>query len=230
MAYDENKLTNLKALRTLAQRINRDFATKASVTALEDRIDNLATVGGEPNVITAIKVNGTALPVENKAVNVPVPTAVSELTNDSKFQSDTQVSAAIQTAIAATGHAVFQKVDAVPAPEEAQDNVLYLVMNADTGHYDIYAKVGERVELLDDTTVDLTGYVEKEEGKGLSSNDFTDALLSKLNSVAEGATKVEAQTGSGTLTINGQQYVLFGVATDAEVQEMLTEVLGSAAR
>lgn len=229
MAYDENKLTNLKALRTLAQRMNRDFATKSSVSALSDRVDALVTTGGEPNVITAVKVNGTALPVENKAVNVPVPTAVSELTNDSKFQSDTQVSAAIHAAISATGHAVFQKVDAVPAPEEAQDNVLYLVMNEDTRHYDIYAKVGDSVELLDDTTVDLSGYVEKEEGKGLSTNDFTNVLLAKLNGIAEGATKVEAQTGSGTLTINGQQYVLFGVATDAEVTEMLVEVFGATA-
>lgn len=230
MAYNEEKLTKLKALRSLAERVKRDYATKASVTALEDRIDQLTTVGGEPNVITAIKVNGTAQPITDKAVDIAVPTKVSQLDNDSKFQSDTEVSAAIQAAIAATGHAVFEKVDAVPTAEQAQDNVLYLVMNVQTGHYDIYAKVGDSVELLDDTTVDLSGYVEKEEGKGLSSNDFTNAMLAKLNGIAEGATKVEAQTGSGTITINGQEYVLFDVATDAEVAEMLAEVFGAAAR
>lgn len=36
---------------------------------------------------------------------------------------------------------------------------------------------------------DETLYVQKEEGKGLSSNDFTDALLTKLNGVEEGAQK-----------------------------------------
>ena len=36
---------------------------------------------------------------------------------------------------------------------------------------------------------DETLYVQKEEGKGLSSNDFTDALLSKLNGVEAGAQK-----------------------------------------
>lgn len=36
---------------------------------------------------------------------------------------------------------------------------------------------------------DETLYVQKEEGKGLSSNDFTDALLTKLNGVEAGAQK-----------------------------------------
>ena len=36
--------------------------------------------------------------------------------------------------------------------------ILYLYMNSKTQHYDIYAKVGESVVLLDDTTVDLSEY------------------------------------------------------------------------
>ena len=42
--------------------------------------------------------------------------------------------------------------------------------------------------------VDLSGYVEKEAGKGLSANDFTDALKAKLDSIAEGANKYEHPT------------------------------------
>lgn len=87
---------------------------------------------------------------------------------------------AIKTAIAATGHASFEKVDAVPGAEEAEDNVLYLVMNSKTKHYDIYAKVENEVVLLDDTTVDLTNYVEKVDGKGLSTNDYTNEDKEKL--------------------------------------------------
>lgn len=42
--------------------------------------------GGDTNVIEVVKVNGTALtPDSNKAVDVPVPTKVSDLTNDSGF-------------------------------------------------------------------------------------------------------------------------------------------------
>lgn len=70
----------------------------------------------------------------------------------------TAIAEAIKTAIAETGHASFTKVDAVPAASEAKDNVLYLVMNADTGFYDIYAKVDTEVVRLDDVSVNLDNY------------------------------------------------------------------------
>lgn len=44
--------------------------------------------GGEENVIEVVKQNGTALTVTDKAVNVTVPTKVSDLTNDSGFTSN----------------------------------------------------------------------------------------------------------------------------------------------
>ena len=121
-----------------------------------------------------------ALKALAEKVKSEIPTKVSELTNDSKYQTETQVSTAIQTAIAASGHAAFEKVDAVPAAADAEENILYLVANADTGHYDIYALVSGKMELLDDTTVDLSGYVQKESGKGLSTNDYTTAEKTKL--------------------------------------------------
>ena len=203
MAYNVEKLTKLKSLKQLAEKINADFATKTELNTLSGKVDGLITAGGEPNVITAIKVNGTAQTIADKAVDLAVPVKLSELTNDSGFQTSSEVSAAISAAISQSGHAVFQKVDAVPEAADAQDNILYLVMNNQTNHYDIYAKVGEEVVLLDDTTVDLSGYVAKEAGKGLSANDFTDELKAKLE--------------------NGPE-----VATDTEVIEMLTEVFGAA--
>lgn len=52
--------------------------------------------GGQVNVIETVKVNGTALvPDQNKAVDVTVPTAVSDLTNDANYQNAQQVEAAI---------------------------------------------------------------------------------------------------------------------------------------
>lgn len=45
-----------------------------------------------------------------------------------------------------------------------------------------------------------TTYVKVVSGKGLSSNDFTDALLTKLNGIADGATKI---TTTRNLTLNG---------------------------
>jgi len=77
---------------------------------------------------------------------------------------------AISSAIAASGHAHFEKVSAVPDVADAQENVLYLVPNAKTKHLDMYAKVaGETegsftMEWLDDTTVDLSGKLDKVTG------------------------------------------------------------------
>lgn len=71
-------------------------------------------------------------------------------------------------AIAATGHAHFEKVEAVPEAGTAKENVLYLVLNPKTQHYDIYAKVEGAVVRLDDTTVDLSGYATKEQLEAVS--------------------------------------------------------------
>lgn len=187
MAYDASKLTKLGALKALSEKIKTDYATKQEVTALSGRVDALETAGGEANVIEEIKVNGVAQEVTEKAVDITVPTKVSDLTNDSQFQTNQQVAQAIQTAIAETGHASFQVAEEIPEADTAQENILYLVMNDGTGHYDIYAKVGDEVVLLDDMTVDLSDYVQKEEGKGLSTNDYTTAEKEKLAGIAENA-------------------------------------------
>ena len=65
-------------------------------------------------------------------------------------------------AISKSRHAQYKKVDAVPEPDAAQENVLYLVKNTGTNHYDIYAKIDGAMELLDDTTVSLDDYVTEE--------------------------------------------------------------------
>ena len=176
MAYNEEKLARLKHLKQLAQK------AKAESDAVATRVKALEDAGAQANKIESIKVNGT------------VPTKTSQLNNDSTFQTSAQVVAAINTAISKSGHASFQKVDAVPKADAAQENILYLVMNTTTKHYDIYAKIkgssdSYTMELLDDTTVDLSGKVDKVAGKGLSTNDYTTAEKTKLAGIAEGANK-----------------------------------------
>lgn len=189
MAYNEEKLARLKHLKQLAQK------AKAENDAVATRVKALENVGAQANKIESIKVNGTAQTIDpDKSVNITVPTKTSQLNNDSTFQTSAQVVAAINTAISKSGHASFQKVDAVPKADAAQENILYLVMNTTTKHYDIYAKIkgssdSYTMELLDDTTVDLSGKVDKVAGKGLSTNDYTTAEKTKLAGIAEGANK-----------------------------------------
>lgn len=187
MAYNEEKLARLKHLKQLAQK------AKAESDAVATRVKALENVGAQANKIESIKVNGTAQTIDpDKSVNITVPTKTSQLNNDSTFQTSAQVVAAINTAISKSGHASFQKVDAVPKADAAQENILYLVMNTATKHYDIYAKIkgssgSYTMELLDDTTVDLSGKVDKVPGKDLSTNDYTTAEKTKLAGIAEGA-------------------------------------------
>ena len=157
------KLTRLKHLVELGNR------TKVELNALDAKIQEIVTVGGQPNVIEEIKVNGVKQAVTDKVVNILMATKVSELENDANYQSGTEVAASIQAAIAATGHAHFEKVDAVPSVDDAEENVLYLVMNGKTNHYDIYAKVSGEVVLIDDTTVDLSAYSTTEQVNALIS-------------------------------------------------------------
>lgn len=274
--YDINHITKLGHLQKLAQKENQ------KADALAARMDALEKVGAQANKIESIKVNGTAQTIaSDKSVNITVPTKTSQLSNDSTFQTSAQVASAISTAISKSGHASFQKVDAVPAVDSAQENIMYLVMNSTTKHYDIYAKIKGAsgtytMELLDDTTVDLSGKVDKVTGKGLSTNDFTTAEKTKLAGIAEGANKyvhpshtaaasglykitvdalghVTAVTkvtkaditglgipgtnttyGLASATANGlmskEDYAKLNgmvLATDTEVDAMLTEVFGS---
>lgn len=129
------------------------------------------------------------------------------------------IAEAIQTAIAATGHASFKKVNEVPTAETAQDNILYLVMNVDTGFYDIYAKVDTEVVRLDDVSINLDDYstteqmnaaiataivnkVDKEDGKGLSTEDFTTALKEKLVALPENAEANYIKSVSDEFTVS----------------------------
>lgn len=94
----------------------------------------------------------------------------------------TRIKTEYLAAISKAGHARFQKAETVPTAETAEDNVLYLVMNAETGHYDVYALIDGSVELLDDTTVSLEGYITE------------DDLAEALNGVGGGAVFTATKT------------------------------------
>ena len=62
---------------------------KAKYDTAVQKVDDLTETGGAPNVIEIVKVNGTALtPDSDKAVNINMPTKLSELTNDDNFVKD----------------------------------------------------------------------------------------------------------------------------------------------
>lgn len=68
-----NKLIDLDRLAAFKDKADVLYAKDADLTALENRVDDIVSTGGEPNTIETVKVNGSALtPDANKAVDVKV--------------------------------------------------------------------------------------------------------------------------------------------------------------
>ena len=68
----------------------KGLSTNDYTTADKDKLAGIAN-GAQANVLEAVKVNGTAQTITDKAVDITVPTAVSQLTNDSGFITLSQV-------------------------------------------------------------------------------------------------------------------------------------------
>ena len=113
------------------------------------------------------------------------------------YQTAAQCEAIALAAVAASGHAHFEKVDAIPEAAEAEENVMYLVPAADGDGFVIYAKVGDGVEPLGHTKVDLSGYSTTEQMnaaieaavEGIKIGDY--AKLADLNALAEDVAALE---------------------------------------
>lgn len=290
MAYDVNKLTKLGALKEMGQRLHGEVET------LSGKVETLEKVGAQANVLEGVKVNGTALAIAEKMVDILIATGSQDGTISvnkvdvaikglaaldfkekvSQDDLDTALAAVLAgkadkaTTLAGYGitdaftkDEINAKISAVYKPagsvafadlpaltEDVLGNV-YNVTNAFTttdsfiegagskypkGTNVVVVKSGDayRFDVLAGF-VDLSGLVEKEAGKGLSANDYTNEDKAKLGGMAEGATKVEASATNGNVKVNGVETPVYTepgdvvhgeIAGDAEVSEMLTEIFG----
>lgn len=97
-AWDEAPIEGddrVPALSTLIIQVND---TSSRVEAIQKNLIDVEA-GAQVNVIETVKVNSTALEVNEKTVDVSVPTKLSELENDRNFVSDAEVDSKIQSAI-----------------------------------------------------------------------------------------------------------------------------------
>lgn len=99
----------------------------------------------------------------NKANASAIPTKVSQLTNDSKYQTETEVQTAINTAVGDITGIDFQVVTSLPST--GKKGVIYLVSNSGTGQniYDEYIWVNNKFEFIGTTAVDLSEYLKEED-------------------------------------------------------------------
>lgn len=141
--------------------VNIDLSGKADTSDIPTDLSDLTNTGADPYAtqgyvdqnggkIDVIKVNGTAQTITNKEVDLTVPTKVSDITNDSNFQTDTQVDSKIASAVASAVKLKGSVATYADLPSTGQKhgdlydvletgkNYVWLVENG-TGRWDDYA-------------------------------------------------------------------------------------------
>ena len=97
----DNRILVFDNLSAFAAELKSKYARKSVVEELSAKVNALEVTGGQANVIEEIQVNGVKQTVTDKKVNLAIATKVSELQNDAKYQSDTEVQALITAAVEA---------------------------------------------------------------------------------------------------------------------------------
>ena len=92
LRYYHDKILALFATKTeVGEKVDKvsgkGLSTNDYTTAEKNKLSGIAT-GAQVNVIESVKVNGTAQTITSKAVDITVPTALSDLTNDGNFVTD----------------------------------------------------------------------------------------------------------------------------------------------
>lgn len=226
-----SKIITLDHFKQLATKVKtEDDALGVKIESVASDVEALIAANGEPNILNGVKVNGTALTITDKMVDILIATGEengtlsvngasvaikglaalafkSEITEDelgealkasiaakateadlsalevrvtdaegrisvleaAGFQNAEQV----QAAIAAANHLKYSIVESLPSAEDADANTWYMLKNEETGHYDIYGLIEGEVRIIDDTTIDLTGYSTTEAMKAWVAQEIT---------------------------------------------------------
>ena len=153
--------SNLEILESITAAFTTDYETKLKGIAANAQV----------NVIESVSVNGEALEITNKGVNVAVPTKVSELTNDAGYKTtDNNTTYALKkTANSSNGSASLALVDSdevetpitfkgTGAATVTSDNDGNIVVNATDTVY-THPASGVEAGTYKSVTVDINGHV-----------------------------------------------------------------------
>lgn len=143
-----------------------------------------APVDAQANVIESITVNNTAVAISGKVVNITVPTGA--LANKDSVAS-TDLDSSLQTELSRLANVQNyddQEVRGLISGVQSQINTI--MNNPDTeGVIDSINEFTQYIEdhgtIAEGMRVDINNKVDKIEGKGLSTNDFTDEYKSRLD-------------------------------------------------
>ena len=200
---------------------------ETAVGNLETRFDEIVAVGGEPNAINKIQVNGSELTISNKTVNIEVPTslaglegwtALDERVTAAKTQADKGVDEAGKANAAAATNAEEigkheTRIGNLETAKGDHETRILNLENADATHAAEYAALKERVDAhsesiakkADQTVVDgISAKASANETAIKTINETTiPGVLTEVDKKANSAdvyTKTEINAITGTLT------------------------------
>lgn len=198
--------------------LKRAGLDSSDIKTLVEVVDSLPTVGQEQGVLYINASNNKGYIYNDSKYQVVfeevenLPEKLSDIekqietkANKTDVYTKTEADAAIQTAIADSGHLKRVIVDTLPNAVDADENVIYMVpkvaADADNQHYDEYmvftnSEGTKQFEKIGDTQVDLTDYATianvataKQEAIDAASSDATtkaSATLSSAKTYADG--------------------------------------------
>lgn len=190
--------------------------------------------GDYNELINKPKINNVILTGNKTTAQLGLPTKTSDLTNDSGFitaavnnlanyykKTETYSQAEVNALIGSIASLTLSVVSELP-DHDISTSTIYLVPKDVPGTddvYDEYVYVNSNWEHIGSTTADLTDYytisqvntllagkVDKETGKGLSTNDFTTAEKNKLAGIQAGA-EVNVQADWNQTNVDADDYI-----------------------
>ena len=187
----------------------KDMATdgelEAAVKAITDVYATDEEVAAAIKEVTDVMASDAevAAAIEPLAVKTQVAADIATATSDMATKTQVAADIAAATADMATNAAVSQAVsDAVDA-----------LIDGAPGTYDTLKEIADYIAQDGQAAAAMTELiatkVDKVEGMGLSANDFTNALLAKLNAISEGANKVEASETNGNIKVDGAEVTVY---------------------
>ena len=213
---------SLSSLTNKISEVETKATTNASnISSLTDDVNVIKNAGyiTEDDIDLSPYATKTELNDYVKTENLKVPTKVSELTNDSKYV----VESTLKTELDKKVDAIEGKV--LSSNDFTNDEKTKLASLENYDDTELAGKVAA-LEAIDHSQYltdhqDISGKVDKIEGKGLSTEDFTTELKTKLTGIETGAQK------NTVSSVNGRTGAITGLVEESELTDKVNAILNT---